>query len=72
MFIVVKIQTVLWHQLPQKGSTYDDLSPVTVKISGKVLFARNLHEDTKDEHEPQCEQFLTDGLKTYYFHWHPF
>ena len=72
MFIAIKIQTVLWHQLPQKGSRHDDLSPVTVKISEKVLLARKLHEDTKDEHEPQCEQFLTDGLKTYYFHRNPF
>ena len=50
---------------------YDDLSPVTAKISEKILRARKLHEDKKDEHKPQCEQIPADGLTTYYFHRNP-
>ena len=50
---------------------YDDLFPVIAKISEKILRAKKLHEDKKDEHEPQGEQIPTDGLTTYYFYRNP-
>ena len=51
-------------------SNYSDLSPVTVKVQDRILLAKQLHEESNDEHVTQCHS-IPEQISQCFFHMSP-
>ena len=51
-------------------SNYSDLSPVTVKVQDRILLAKQLHEESDDEHVTQCHS-IPEQISQCFFHMNP-